>query len=84
MMSFGEVCKDLAIGGRAAREGWNGKNMFIFLVVGNSWSFDSDVEGIDELDTSSFICMRTADRKLTPWVPSQADVMSYDWVILPD
>lgn len=84
MINFGEATKALAIGRRVARSGWNGKNMFLFLIAGNHWSFESDVEGVDGLETLSFICMKTADGKLVPWLASRTDVLSRDWIILDD
>ena len=84
MMSFGEAVKAMSVGDKVARSGWNGKGMFLFMVAGNTWNFESDVAGIDGLDTCSFICMKTADNKLIPWLASQSDVLSYDWTILED
>lgn len=84
MMSFGEAVKAMCVGDKVARQGWNGKGMFLFMVIGNHWGFQSDVSGIDGLETCSFVCMKTADNKLVPWLASQSDVLSYDWVILED
>lgn len=33
-MNFGQALEELKKGGRVAREGWNGKGMFLFLVPG--------------------------------------------------
>lgn len=84
MMSFGEAVKAMCVGDKVVRQGWNGKGMFLFMVISNQWDFQSDVSGIDGLETCSFICMKTADNKLAPWLASQSDVLSYDWVILED
>ena len=56
--------------------------MFLFLISGNSWDFTTDVEGVDGLDTLPFVCMKTADGKLVPWLASQTDIIAHDWVIV--
>ena len=81
-LSFGEALNALGVGGVVARTGWNGKGMFLFQVAGNSWDFQTDVYGVDSLETCPFICMKTADNKLVPWLASQSDIIAVDWVLL--
>lgn len=81
-MNFGEALKKLNSGDKVARSGWNGKSMFLFLIAGNTWSFDCDIEGVDEIDTLPFICMKTADQKLVPWLASQTDILADDWQVI--
>ena len=64
-------------GGKAQRAGWNGKGMFLFSIT--EWEFATDVGGVDEIETLPFICMKTADNKLVPWLASQTDVLAEDW-----
>lgn len=82
--SFGDAVKEMEVGRKVARNGWNGKGMFLFLIAGDRWNFDTDIEGVEDVDgikTLPFICMKTADNKLVPWVASQTDVIANDWVI---
>lgn len=79
-MDFGDALIDLEDGFKVAREGWNGKNMFLFLVP----------EGVIDhpvldgtLKHSSYIAMKTAQGEVIPWVTSQADVQAKDWVRVP-
>lgn len=81
MLSFGEAIKAASSGEKICRSGWNGKGMFLFMVAGGAWNFECDVDGIDGLDTLPFICMKTADCKLVPWLASQTDVIACDWVV---
>ena len=69
----------MAEGKTVQRAGWNGKGMFLFQVAGNAWGFETDVSGVDEIDTDPFICMKTAGETLVPWLASQADVLATDW-----
>lgn len=82
-MVFGDAIAAINSGAKIYREGWNGKGMFLFLISGNSWEFTCDVDGVDSLDTLPFICMKTADGKLVPWLASQTDVLADDWLAEP-
>lgn len=81
-MNFGEANEKMKFGMKVQRAGWNGKGMFLFLVSGNAWNFETDVSGVDNLETDSFICMKTAGETLIPWLASQADIQATDWVTL--
>ena len=81
-LSFGNAIEKMKLGDKVARKGWNGKGMFLFLISGNAWEFTTDVSGVDEIDTLPFICMKTADNKLVPWLASQTDVIADDWCVV--
>jgi len=78
-MNFGNAVNAMEVGKKVARKGWNGKGMFLFIVAGDAWGLESDIEGIDGLCGAPFICMKTADNKLIPWLASQSDVLAEDW-----
>lgn len=93
--TFGEALEALKQGKRIAREGWNGKGMFLFLLPANDGIptkvihdpalrevVESEVGG-DTFDALGSIRMFTADKKvLTGWLASQTDMLSEDWVVL--
>ena len=81
-ITFGMAIELLKQGHTVARSGWNGKNMFVFQIQANHWDFDTDVQWVDDIDTLDFICMKTADNKLVPWLASQTDVLAEDWCIV--
>lgn len=80
-MTFGEAIEHLKDGHKVTLPTWNGKGMYIFLVtnwtIGSSPAFNIPV--ITELP---FICMKTADNKLIPWLASQWDLLSEDWELV--
>jgi hypothetical protein len=78
-MEFGQATRLMREGKKVQREGWNGKGMFLFTIAGDTWDFTTDIEGVDDIETLPFICMKTADNKLVPWLASQTDVLAYDW-----
>ena len=84
-LSFGDAMQEMKCGNKVARGGWNGKGMFLFLIAGDCWYFDTDIEGVEgneDINTLPFVCMKTADNKLVPWLASQTDVISNDWVVI--
>ncbi len=84
--NFGVALEAIKQGNKIAREGWNGKGMFLFYNNGrlNTISYKAVSEGIIEngLEVAPFILMKTADNKLVPWLASQTDVLAEDWIII--
>lgn len=86
--SFGVAIEALRIGKKVARKGWNGKDMFLFLVPGSQFQVNRPpLLGIypegTTINYQPHIDMKTAQDTVVPWLASQADVLSNDWVILP-
>jgi hypothetical protein len=80
-MTFGEAVESLKGGMRVSRSGWNGKNMFLFLVT--DWSIgNSPTYTIPVVPLLPFIAMKTADNKIVPWLASQTDVLATDWDVV--
>lgn len=83
-MNFGEVIAGLKAGRRYAREGWNGKGMFLFLVPGSVFKVNREPllsmlgEGT-EVQYHAHIDMKTAQGYIVPWLASQADMLAEDW-----
>jgi len=86
-MDFGQALAALRLGNKVARDGWNGKGMFLFLVPGSRFSVNRPpLLGIypegTVVDYCPHIDMKTADDKVVPWLASQTDVLAEDWVIV--
>lgn len=85
MAAFDEVIKGLKTGRRYARRGWNGKDMFIFLVPGSVFKVNREPllsilgEG-KEVEYHAHIDMKTAQGYVVPWLASQADLLADDWL----
>ena len=71
-LNFGEAIEALKKGERVARNGWNGKGMWLSLQV------------VDENSKMghNYIYMSGADGKLFPWNPNNLDMMAEDWGIV--
>ena len=71
-MDFGDVIKTMKMNGskRFAREGWNGKNMYIELQLPDKGS----------KMTLPYIYIRTVQGDYVPWLASQTDMLADDWM----
>lgn len=86
-MDFGEALQALKDGRRVAREGWNGRGMFVVLqkgypdgiaINGNT----AEATGLPEGTVCRFrpyLMMYTVDGDFVPWVASQTDLLAADW-----
>ena len=83
-MDFATVIRGLKEGRRYARAGWNGKEMFIFLVAGSTFAVNREPllsilgEGV-EVQYHAHVDMRTATGEIVPWLCSQTDMLAEDW-----
>jgi hypothetical protein len=81
---FGVAIHILKNGGKVARQGWNGKGMYLLY-------FSPVKEGFEDFDVVEhdiclpllpFILMKTADDCLVPWLASQTDILAEDWCVI--
>lgn len=87
MFSFSEALIHIKAGKKVARQGWDGKGMFIFLVPGSVFQVSrAPLLGICPEGTTinyhAHIDMKTANDQIVPWLASQTDVLAEDWVII--
>jgi hypothetical protein len=72
-MNFGEALTKLKGGWKVAREGWNGKGMWIAV------QYPDDNSKMRK----PYIYMRPVDGELVPWLASQTDLLADDWELVP-
>lgn len=89
IMDFGDAIRALKEGKRVARDGWNGKGMWLCYMSGVTIP-----EGIvngrtkkfvpsGDLVCQPYIVMWTAQGLWQPgWLASQADILAEDWCIV--
>ncbi len=78
--SFGEAVKYLKRGYKVTRKDWNGKGMYLFKSPKMGCQMYEKYTGKEINDLQEFIVMKTVDDTLVPWLPSQTDVLSGDWI----
>lgn len=86
--TFSKALEAVKKGYRIQRKGWNGKDMWIIYqpggyVIANK----NDAKGLGipigtNLTFLPFLLMKTADNCYVPWLASQTDILSDDWIIL--
>ncbi len=82
-MTFGIAVELLKKGCKVAREGWNGKGMFLLYVPSEKWGIIDKIGlEIPKGNLLPWIGMKTADGKFVPWLASQIDMLAEDWVIV--
>lgn len=86
-MDFSSALLNLKVGDRMRRAGWNGKDMFIFLVPGSRFTVNRPpLLGIypegTVIDYHPHIDMKTVQGYVVPWLASQADLLADDWEIV--
>lgn len=87
MNTIGWAVKQMQDGKRVCRQGWNGKDMFLFLVPGSTFTVNrAPLLGIypegTEIKYHAHVDMKTAQGYVVPWLCSQADLLATDWQIV--
>lgn len=79
-LDFGDAISVLKAGGKVARQGWNGKGMYLIYIDNRNYKIHENfTDGCAEL---SFIAMKTADNRIVPWLASQTDMLVEDWEVV--
>lgn len=84
---FSGALTALRHGHKVARDGWNGKGMFVFLVPGSTFAVNrAPLLGIfpegTQIDYNPHIDIKGANGSISTWVPSIGDVLAQDWVVV--
>lgn len=86
MLTFGQAIELLKQGKRVCRSGWNGAKMFLRLVQCDHYELLDDkipeFKRGPEWNLLPFIMMKTAQDTLVPWLASQTDMLSEDWMVI--
>ena len=85
MNGIGWAVKQMQNGQRVRRSsGWNGKDMFLFLVPGSLFNVNRPpLLGIypegTPIEYQAHVDMKTANGTIVPWLCSQSDLLAIDW-----
>ena len=86
-MDFGKAIEALKDGKKVCRDGWNGADMYVFLVAGSKFKVNRPPlnemfpEGT-EITYRPHMDIKTADGSISTWAPSNSDVLAEDWRVL--
>ena len=80
-MNFETALRELKIGAKVARKGWNGKGIFIELQVPDEHS--KMTHPYIFIDTTGLQTENPdAPKSRVPWLASQTDILAEDWTIV--
>lgn len=86
-LTFGQAIEAAKQGKRIAREGWNGKGMFAYIVPANSYPAQTGAakaffgeNGI--VPYREYWALKTAQGDVATWAPSGSDSLATDWIVL--
>ena len=85
--TFGAAIEALKEGKKVSRSGWNGKDMFLYLVPGSTFQVNRPpllgiYEEGTEINYRPHIDLKTADGSVATWSPSGSDALAEDWCIV--
>lgn len=86
-MNFSHALVDIKEGKKLERKGWNGKDMFVFLVPGSTFIVNRPpLLGIypegTEINYHAHIDIKSVDGTIVPWLASQTDILAADWQVV--
>ena len=86
-LDFGMALQALRAGLRVAREGWNGKGMFVYYVPAAAYLAQTGVaqEYFGKhayVPYAPYLALKGVEDQVSTWVPSINDVLAEDWVVL--
>lgn len=86
-MNYEGALTAMKAGSKVAREGWNGRGMFVFLVPGSTFKVNRPpLLGIfpegHEVTYRPHIDIKNVDGSIAVWVPSITDQMAEDWHVV--
>lgn len=74
-MNFGQAIEEMKKGKKVARNGWNGKGMYIYITFGSQCDENRKI--------NPHIDMKAAnDSIVIGWLGSQTDILAEDWYIV--
>ncbi|MCU4797707.1 DUF2829 domain-containing protein [Bacillus cereus] len=85
-MTFGRALVALVEGKSVKREGWNGKDMWLYLIKGEELSTGLKYgygEYVGEPRFIDTLAMKTAQNTIVVgWFASQTDMLADDWIVI--
>ena len=86
-LTFSLALEALKKGEKVAREGWNGKGMFVYMVSAASYPAQTGVAKAyfgenSMVPYSAYLAIKNVNETVSTWVPSINDCLAEDWSIV--
>lgn len=87
-MTFGMAIEALKAGQSVERAGWNGRDMFVYLVPAASYPAQTSVAKAHFGDGAmvpyaAYLALKNVDGTVNTWAPSVSDALAEDWALAP-
>ena len=88
--SFGWALRQLHVGKKLARAGWNGKDMYVVLQRGYPQGIPINANTARAIQQPEgtvckflpYLMFRTSQGEFVPWLASQTDLLATDWQVV--
>ena len=86
-LNFGQALVAMKAGRRVARNGWNGRGMFVYYVPPASYPVQTGAatEHFGEgtmVPYNAYMAIKNVNGTVSTWVPSSSDCLAEDWYVL--
>ena len=94
-MRFGKALEKALEGKKIARHGWNGKNMYVYMIPGriiplDKWEVRMPSQELTEIEKEKgFVnvmphldMLSAQGTRIIGWLASQTDMLSVDWYVV--
>ena len=94
-MKFGEAIEHARMGKKIAREGWNGKGMYVYVTMGrliplDKWVAKMPSQELTEIEKEKgyvnimphLDMMSARGERIIGWLASQMDMLADDWYVV--
>ena len=85
-LNFGQAIEAAKQGKKVARNGWNGANMFAYIIPANSYPASTqamkDYFKGELVPYRAYWALKTAQEDIATWTPSGSDTLAEDWIIV--
>lgn len=86
-MAWGDAIAALKQGQAVARQGWNGRGMFVYLVEANQYPAQTGVAKAyfgakAKVPYNAYFAIKNVDGTVSTWVPSVNDNLGEDWYVV--
>lgn len=86
-LSFGMALDALKGGACIAREGWNGKGMFVYMVPANAYPAQTGAAKAHFGENAmvrynAYMAIKNPNETVSMWAPSGSDALAEDWMIV--
>lgn len=84
-MNFGQALEFTKQSKKVARQGWNGKGIFVYYVPEAKYKTTTDVakrEFGEYVQYNAYFAIKNVNSTVSTWVPSINDCLAEDWQVI--